>query len=84
MPEGTPDPPLLSRDELMAELEAQGSPVTVGTLENWRDQGVIPRPIRMYHNGNTRPVYPAWIVPAPCWSCSQSGTSIWNRLALPG
>jgi DNA-binding transcriptional MerR regulator len=55
---------MLSHDELLEELRAQGIEVTAVTLEHWRRNGVIPRPIRRYHNGQTRPVYPAWLVPA--------------------
>ncbi len=64
MPPGAPAPQLLSHDELIDELKDWGVDVTAATLEHWRRNGVIPRPIRMHHNGRTRPVYPAWIVPA--------------------
>jgi len=64
MPPGAPAPQLLSHDELIDELKDWGVDVTTATLEHWRRNGVIPRPIRMHHNGRTRPVYPSWIVPA--------------------
>ncbi|MDQ3540812.1 MAG: hypothetical protein M3440_09005, partial [Chloroflexota bacterium] len=64
MPEGAPDPPLLSHDELIQELRNRGVEVTAATLEHWRRNGVVPRPVRRHHNGKTRPTYPSWIVPA--------------------
>jgi DNA-binding transcriptional MerR regulator len=64
MPEDAPDPPLLSHDELIQELRNRGVEVTAATLEHWRRNGVVPRPVRRHHNGKTRPTYPSWIVPA--------------------
>lgn len=64
MPAGAPDPDLLSHDELVHELHEREIDVTPATLEHWRRNGVIPRPIRRRHQGNTRPVYPGWLVDA--------------------
>lgn len=64
MPAGAPEPDLLSHDELVHELHERGIDVTPATLEHWRRNGVIPRPIRRRHQGNTRPVYPGWLVDA--------------------
>ena len=64
MPAGAPAPALLSHDGFLAALKAQGTPVTAATLESWRKRGVIPRPVRVLHNGHTRPTYPMWLLPA--------------------
>ncbi len=64
MPAGAPEPDLLSHDELVHELHQREIDVTPATLEHWRRNGVIPRPIRRRHQGNTRPVYPGWLVDA--------------------
>jgi len=64
MPPGAPTGAVLSHDELLAELRDQGIDLAAATLEHWRRNGVLPRPVRRRHDGATRPVYPSWFVPA--------------------
>ena len=65
MPLGAPDPPLLSLPELLEALRDQrGIEITPYTVEYYRRQGVLPRPIRRRHGGVTQAVYPIWFVDA--------------------
>ena len=64
MPPEAPASQLLSHDELLEELRARDITVSAATLEHWRRNGVLPRPVRRAHRGSVRPVYPYWFVPA--------------------
>ena len=64
MPPGSPIPELLSHDELLKALHDRGVDVSPVALEHWRKSGVLPRPVRRWHNGAVRPVYPAWLIGA--------------------
>jgi len=63
-PEGAPLPPLLSHDELLEALRERGIDISPYTLEHWRRNGILPRPVRRAHEGAVRPVYPHWYVAA--------------------
>lgn len=64
MPAGAPDPEVLSRDELLEELAERGVKISEYTLEHYRRNGILPRPVRQRHGGVTQAVYPMWFVPA--------------------
>ncbi len=63
---------LLTREELLAavndpaewELIEEGlvKPVTLRDLQYWESLGVVPRPIRRWHEGGSRVLYPRWFV----------------------
>ncbi len=58
-----PDPPLLTRAELLATVERLGvqPPVDARTLRYWEAEGLLPRPTLAYHAGATRTRYPWWV-----------------------
>ena len=61
MPAGAPEPEeLLTRDELLARLKAWRVDATEADLRFWEYSGVLPRPIRRWHNGAVRALYPDW------------------------
>lgn len=64
MPEGVPEPDVLSRDELMEALAERGVNISTHTFDHYRRVGVLPRPVRQHYGGVTQAVYPAWFVPA--------------------
>jgi hypothetical protein len=59
------DEELITREELLGQLQTQGVEVDVDDLRNWQTQGVIPYGERVWHKetGRTRVVYPTWMVP---------------------
>jgi DNA-binding transcriptional MerR regulator len=61
--EGAPDPPLLTRTELLALVERWNIKPDVDerTLRYWEKRGLTPRPVRSYHNGAVRSRYPSWV-----------------------
>ncbi len=66
-PEGREDAlldaePLLTRDELVAELQRGGDDVSSRDIVYWQTRGVIPHPQRQRHRGATRGTYPQWAV----------------------
>jgi hypothetical protein len=66
-PEGREDAlldaePLLTRDELIAELKKLGVEATPRDFNLWQQRGVIPYPPRQRHKGATRAVYPQWMI----------------------
>ncbi|MDP9470571.1 MAG: hypothetical protein M3Q71_07875 [Chloroflexota bacterium] len=63
LPAGAPEPELLSRDEVLARLQERGVDVSSSDLRYWEYAGVLPRPIRRWHQGATRAVYPGFAVP---------------------
>ncbi len=62
-PAGAPDPPLLTRAEVLALLErwATRPPVDERTLRYWEARGLVPRPTRTVHAGAYRTRYPSWV-----------------------
>jgi hypothetical protein len=65
MPPGAPEPQVLSLPELLEALrEQRGIEITEYTLEHYRRNNVLPRPVRRRHGGVTQAVYPAWFVDA--------------------
>lgn len=57
-----PDPPILTRAELLAELNQRGVTVTERRLRFWEAAGVLPRPMRSMHLGKPQATYPDWHV----------------------
>ncbi len=61
LPPNAPEPALLTREELLAELRAQGlDDVTERSLRYWENQGVLPRPVQQKRDGTFRAIYPRW------------------------
>lgn len=54
--------PLLTRDELIADLKQIGVDVTSRDLILWQSRGVIPYPQRKQHRGAVRALYPQWMI----------------------
>jgi DNA-binding transcriptional MerR regulator len=54
--------PLLTRDELIAELKQSAITVTARDLSYWQTVGAIPYPDRRRHKGATRAVFPRWMI----------------------
>lgn len=65
MPEGAPEPELLSRAELLDQLKAWRVDATERDLRFWEYEGILPRSIRRSHNGAVRAVYPKWYAYLP-------------------
>jgi hypothetical protein len=69
LPDEAPEPPLdelLTRDQLLVQLNDDGVKVTAYDLENWQRTGIIPRGIRRWHrrqdgSGATESFYPRWM-----------------------
>jgi len=64
MPQGTTEPPLMTRDELIQRLAHEGITVNYRNIEHWQLRGVIPYPVRRRHQGSTKALYPEWMVDA--------------------
>jgi len=59
MPEDAPEPAkLLTREELIAEVQRVGESVDVDDTRNWQRDRIIPYGIRRWHNGAMRTLYP--------------------------
>ena len=58
-----PEPPLLTRTEVLALLERWNiePKVEERTLRYWEKEGLIPRPTREHRSGVTRTWYPSWV-----------------------
>lgn len=54
--------PLLTREELVAELNSVGHDVTARDLVYWQTRGVIPYPTRENRHGKSIAVYPRWMI----------------------
>ncbi len=66
MPEGgsAPDPgDMISREELIDRLQADGITVTPRQLHYWETEGALPKPVKRSHTGAIRAVYPTWVLP---------------------
>lgn len=55
-----PDPPLLTRAELLAELKHRGVAVPERRLRFWESVGILPRPVRRMHRYKPQMTYPSW------------------------
>ena len=53
--------PLLTRDELVADLQRLGHEVTARDLIFWQTKGVVPYPVREKRRGRSVAVYPRWM-----------------------
>jgi hypothetical protein len=52
---------LLTREDVIAEVQRRGQGLTVNELRYLEAQGVLPRPVRQWHQGAVRALYPPWI-----------------------
>lgn len=58
-----PEPHLLTRAEMLALVERVVPKKTdENDLRYWEKIGVLPHPVRKWHNGATRALYPSWMV----------------------
>ncbi len=64
LPQGTPEPLLITRDELIGALRERGVDVNEVTLVYWEREGILPRPIRRRHAGAPRALYPVYAINA--------------------
>ncbi len=62
MRSGATEPGLLTRSELLDALHARGIDAENSDLRFWEYEGVLPRPVRQWHHGAVRAVYPDWFV----------------------
>lgn len=63
LPDGAPKPrveDLLTREELLARLRRIRPVVTETALRSWERKDVLPHPIRQWHEGSVRALYPPW------------------------
>jgi hypothetical protein len=59
MPEGAPEPEtLITREELIAEVQRVGESVDIYDIRNWQRDRIIPYGIRRWHDGAMRSLYP--------------------------
>lgn len=54
--------PLLSREELVSELQSRGYEVSARDLIFWQAKRVIPYPVREKRQGMSIAVYPQWMI----------------------
>lgn len=54
------DNELVTREDIFASLSAVGIEMSLSTLKRWETAGMVPRPIRRWHNGATRGLYARW------------------------
>jgi DNA-binding transcriptional MerR regulator len=54
------DVPTITREELLARLAKQQIHVTDRELRYWEHEGILPQPVRKYHEGAMYAFYPAW------------------------
>jgi len=67
LPDGAPRPPLealLTREELLEELQRRGVDVDQVTLMYWERRGMLPRAVRRYRDGRAHALYPAHAISA--------------------
>jgi hypothetical protein len=65
LPEGIPDPgPLITQDEAIDRMRRLGVEADADDLRYWVYAGVLPRPVRRWHEGATRALWPTAIVRA--------------------
>jgi len=53
---------LLTREALRAQLARRRSAVPETALRSWERVGVLPHPVRQWHAGSVRALYPPWYV----------------------
>jgi DNA-binding transcriptional MerR regulator len=64
LPDGAPEPQLITRDELIEWLADNGINLPTRTLESWHRQGVLPYPVRRKHGETVKALYPTWFITA--------------------
>ncbi len=57
---GTPEPQLITREELLQEIHDATVDVSERILLSWESKGVLPRPVRRWRDGAPRAFYPVW------------------------
>ena len=60
LPPGHPEPPLITRGELLATLARRGLVVTERQLRAWETAGALPAPLWRRLDRAPRPLYPVW------------------------
>ena len=60
LPPGYPEPPLITRGELLEELARRGLVVSERRLRGWEAAGALPAPIWRRQDRAPRPLYPIW------------------------
>jgi DNA-binding transcriptional MerR regulator len=53
---------LLTRDEIVAELQQHGVDVSQDNIRSWEHLGILPQGERRWHDGATRTLYPSVLV----------------------
>ena len=53
---------LLTRDQVLAQLARGRVKLAESDLRYWEQRGALPRPVRRWHEGAVRAVYPPWIL----------------------
>src|SRR5215211_8268723 len=64
LPIGEPEPTaddLVTRDELLERVRESGIDFNARTFQHWEAMGALPRPLRRWHDGAVRALYPAWL-----------------------
>ncbi len=62
-PPDVPEPTQLhTRDQILARIERLGIDATLSDLRYWEYIGALPGPVRRWHMGATRALYPAWYI----------------------
>lgn len=59
---GPTDEELITRDELLEQTRELGAEIHPRTLQIMEKQGLVPRPVRRWHDGATRALYAPWVV----------------------
>ncbi len=59
---GPSDEELITRDELLNRARALGADIHPRTLQILENQGLVPRPVRRWHDGAVRALYAPWVV----------------------
>ncbi len=58
LPESDPDAHRLTLPELLQRLRDQGVKIHTHDIRHWQAEGVIPYPVKRWHDGATRALYP--------------------------
>ena len=61
-PESPQPETLLTRGELLEQIRANGVEISERTLQLWEAAGIMPGPIRHWHDGAVRALYAPWVV----------------------
>ena len=59
---GPADEELITRGELLTRAKGFGADIHPRTLQILENQGLVPRPIRRWHDGAVRALYAPWVV----------------------